>query len=777
MNKKITGTALAALMIAGSTSFSAFAAMSNGTVVIGNKAFDIDYANAPANATEIQAAITAGGTVYYKDFNGNWIDNVSGASVNASVIPAVTYTDSKGITKYDAADKDAVSTATVKSVSAVNTSTLSLTGTGLGVLKTTDLSVAGNTIASVTASADGTSATVVLGTLVTPNVERTLVVNGANFNFTYKLVADTAAITAATYDNDRANQFAAFSVNGITANVANLLANGYTVKFTATDKDATTDKSAELFANQTTGLLRADGDLAITTTDNKLASEYKVQVTLTNGTNVIVAPVQTVKISNLDLAATSINAYDLVNTSVIGGNTSAVVQKSNTLVVGDTAKINNLKVLIDGTEEKGLAPTKIESSNKAVASIATAAGVSTITANTPGSTTITVTYGNVTKVIALTVSNDKREVTSVKVTKENSDVQIYNTTAIKPTTTKLIASPIDQYGDPMNATTFKIESTDTAIATVGVTSPSDATGKLDLNISAVKAGSATLLFKNDDNKTLSTFGVNVTEDNSVATKKLEIVAPKDADSYKKSADNTVDISDDAVVEYKLNQFNSQGISNGSVNLVGYTATSSDKSVANVFANATANTAIADGATLGSGETLTIRGLKKGTASINLKDVNGVSVGTITVTVVDNGATVTGVSFKPQTTLDYAKTVDYKTFLSTTEAAGTNDPIVSGMTLSKATTNSIRVTTATGILYIDQDGDAIHGSADKDLGKIVLDQTSDSTGITIGTVQGQPNFNSTTFTTGTVSKGTLIFKIMNMAGDKILSSTSLDVNVK
>jgi hypothetical protein len=92
MNKKITGTALAALMIAGSTSFSAFAAMSNGTVVIGNKAFDIDYANAPANATEIQAAILAGGTVYVKDYNGNWTDNVSGASVNASVIPVFLQT-------------------------------------------------------------------------------------------------------------------------------------------------------------------------------------------------------------------------------------------------------------------------------------------------------------------------------------------------------------------------------------------------------------------------------------------------------------------------------------------------------------------------------------------------------------------------------------------------------------------------------------------------------------------------------------------------------------
>ncbi|MCB2306074.1 hypothetical protein LGL08_05195 [Clostridium estertheticum] len=120
MNKKITSTALAALMIAGSTSFSAFAAMADGTVVIGTKAYDLAYANDPANATEIAAAVVAGGTVYVKDFNGNWIDNVKGTSVNASVIPAVTYTDAKGSTQIGAGDASTVAatTATATNISA-----------------------------------------------------------------------------------------------------------------------------------------------------------------------------------------------------------------------------------------------------------------------------------------------------------------------------------------------------------------------------------------------------------------------------------------------------------------------------------------------------------------------------------------------------------------------------------------------------------------------------------------------------------------------------------
>ena len=89
------------------------------------------------------------------------------------------------------------------------------------------------------------------------------------------------------------------------------------------------------------------------------------------------------------------------------------------------------------------------------------------------------------------------------------------------------------------------------------------------------------MFKhNTKNTTLATFGVKVTENAGVSTKKLEIVAPKDSDNPKQSADNTLDLSDDAVVKYKLNQYNSEGVANGSVNLsTGYTVTSTDNDVA------------------------------------------------------------------------------------------------------------------------------------------------------------------------------------------------------
>ncbi|MBX4261561.1 leucine-rich repeat domain-containing protein [Clostridium estertheticum] len=87
MKKKITSSFIIALMIAGITSSSAFATTANGSVVIGDKTFDLAYANDVTNSTEITNAIIEGGAIYVKDFSGNWIDNITGKIVNESVIP------------------------------------------------------------------------------------------------------------------------------------------------------------------------------------------------------------------------------------------------------------------------------------------------------------------------------------------------------------------------------------------------------------------------------------------------------------------------------------------------------------------------------------------------------------------------------------------------------------------------------------------------------------------------------------------------------------------
>lgn len=108
MNKKITRSVLAALIIAGSTFLTVFAAMPSGTVLIGNKAFELDYANEEANLNEIIDQIVAGGAVYVKNFSGEWIDNVTGKTVTKSLIPAAVYKNAYEQINFDAADEDHV---------------------------------------------------------------------------------------------------------------------------------------------------------------------------------------------------------------------------------------------------------------------------------------------------------------------------------------------------------------------------------------------------------------------------------------------------------------------------------------------------------------------------------------------------------------------------------------------------------------------------------------------------------------------------------------------
>ncbi|MBU3155319.1 hypothetical protein LL037_24455 [Clostridium estertheticum] len=119
MNKKIIGSFLAAVMIAGTTSISAFGAMGSGTVVIGTKAFDLSYANDPANFKEIASAIVDGGMVYVKNFDGKWINNINGLATAISSIPAVIYKNATEKISFDAADLETKVTTTINSATKI----------------------------------------------------------------------------------------------------------------------------------------------------------------------------------------------------------------------------------------------------------------------------------------------------------------------------------------------------------------------------------------------------------------------------------------------------------------------------------------------------------------------------------------------------------------------------------------------------------------------------------------------------------------------------------
>ncbi|MBU3185246.1 S1C family serine protease [Clostridium estertheticum] len=105
MNKKIIRSLFAAIIIVGSTYITTFGAMASGTVVIGNQAISLDYANDVSNFTEINNDIVSGGLIYVKNFEGNWIDNITGKTVSASIIPAVAYKGNNKVVNYGAQDK------------------------------------------------------------------------------------------------------------------------------------------------------------------------------------------------------------------------------------------------------------------------------------------------------------------------------------------------------------------------------------------------------------------------------------------------------------------------------------------------------------------------------------------------------------------------------------------------------------------------------------------------------------------------------------------------
>ncbi|MDS1029691.1 Ig-like domain-containing protein [Bacillota bacterium LX-D] len=109
-----------------SSSVAAFAALPNGSIVLGNKAYDGDALVNVALFNEIsQAYKDADYTFNYKGYTGQWVNDLNEA-INASSIPAVTLKKGDGTTEsYAAGDGDVVTDPTqeelkVESVSAIN---------------------------------------------------------------------------------------------------------------------------------------------------------------------------------------------------------------------------------------------------------------------------------------------------------------------------------------------------------------------------------------------------------------------------------------------------------------------------------------------------------------------------------------------------------------------------------------------------------------------------------------------------------------------------------
>ncbi|HEY8890076.1 MAG TPA: Ig-like domain-containing protein [Clostridium sp.] len=326
MNKKIISSILTALMIAGSTSLTAFAAMNKGTVVIGHNAFDLEYANDPSNFNEITDAIVAGGEVYVKGFDGIWSDNNTGLEVSASIIPAVVYKSATETTNFAAQDKDVVSEALkVTSVSDINIS--KNTGDIYTLPKTVTVTLADQSTKELAVTWDKVADTKVAGTFTYIGTLTMVdgVVNTGNVTVTAKLIVVDNIIK-----------------------VASVSLNKTIDTLTVGDVDTLITTIAPINA--------ANKDVTWTTSNSKVATVANGVVTaLAAGTtNITATTVEGSKIANCSVTVN--NKLGYVNNNLLGYDLSvrstADINPNN--VLGYMFKYEKIEILdtVTGTDNK-----------------------------------------------------------------------------------------------------------------------------------------------------------------------------------------------------------------------------------------------------------------------------------------------------------------------------------------------------------------------------------------------------------------------------------------
>lgn len=157
--KKSFRCAVGALLIVFMLSSTALAAIPNNTIIFKDKAYDLSLLNDASMVNEILGAFIANfNNFYYKNPAGNLIDS-NASSVNANVLPAVTYNDAnKNTTQYAAGDGPKVEQGvTVTAITAIPDIEVA-NGTALaaaGLPATLEVTRSDNTKANVAVTWDG----------------------------------------------------------------------------------------------------------------------------------------------------------------------------------------------------------------------------------------------------------------------------------------------------------------------------------------------------------------------------------------------------------------------------------------------------------------------------------------------------------------------------------------------------------------------------------------------------------------------------------------------
>lgn len=688
----------------------------------------------------------------------------------------------------------------VTGVTATNSTTLTVKGTALAGLKAEDITVEGNTVSSVTVSEDGKTATVKLATPIVYDTATKVTVNGKEFEVTYKIEATGVKIAEGqVLDDDTEKQFVKILVDGKEVTAQELITAGYTVEFEAFDNRIGAN-TQDLFRNgtstSTTGELATSGLL----TGGNASQDYYVKVTLTKGSEVMVSPLTKVTIKNLDAAADSISNGVIRVTSNATFN-SVFTLASSTLATGDTAEFVELVTSVAGSKEivkltdaaGAIDPAmasmySVKSSDESVISVDKS--TYKLTAEGPGSATITVTYGGATYTKTLTVKSEKRKIANVKLNKTSVNVGVGTPTG------EFKVQVVDQYGDPINVThgtDFTVHSSDDTVAEATNVGAASTDGRLEfpVTVTGVDTGTADFTIRNAaDVRVGPTVRVNVinnvsiskytlTVDNAISggdVAKVVAAGGNDATKNNISTTTTLDTGDQKYVKIDVAAFNSAN------QLLPAPDAASDFTVD--FQNS--DTDVLDWVNATEDYIIAKAGSNDGTATITLTDSNNPNIiQTIRLTVTDKGVTVTNVSFKNIPTVNYATTLDFEDFLSYTNSDSNSDPRINGLTLTKSATQAVRLAEGdqggTGLpdvdtLYIDLNGNSTYDTTDLIVGYVNMSVTGDvyDNGTLVPTgVAGVVDAKTGYYVTAG-SDGQVIFRVYN-SKEEIVASKAVKVD--
>jgi len=636
----------------------------------------------------------------------------------------------------------------IASVTAINATTVELTGSNLEQLKADNFSVEGNKVTSYNVDDETGKASLTFENKFESAKEQTLKltekVEGeadkvSEFKFTYTLEIKSVVANALTVDDDTAGQKLSFKLNGETvdADVEYLKASGYTVEFQAT---------AGVFVGKDTNSTNSStGELATDLTKNT-KFDYKVVVSDKEGKEVAESALVEVKVVDKSEIVTSIDKFDITNGTIkLSSNTVALND-------GETFAIKNIiGNKADGKKEVDITTlVEFDSSNEDVALVESG----TIKPIKAGTTTITIKSGDVTKSFTLTVASEARVAKTATLTNSSLKLIESGDTASVGVVVK------DQYGDvfeglDLSKATYEIskvtvDDASKEIVTVTSTTTTDKEGKASLTVAPEVAGTGTVKVKVGNN-VLATLDVSVSKDKTVAERKLELVdssKDKNLDIY---TGETVDNS----VELSYNKYNASGYLLGKETSIGETGTTYTVSVEEASGKDIIDASVSSGVI-----TVTAKA-DTGTAYLVIKEGSVVRE-KLEITVVDSTPTISAITLKSAEKVTKATNITADFVISLKEDIANKDKAVQDITLSTTSSKAVRLA-SNGTLYLDADKDGEYDTNELIVGTVTV--TENIPGVVSGT----------SIATAAGDKGNVVYSVKDVSG-KVIATSVVDVEV-